>query len=40
MGLDHCIHCSFHVLCPNMLNAYVLCVVCNYIHGKMYMEKK
>ena len=39
MGLDHCIHCAFHVLCPNMLHACVLCVVWNYIHGKKYMEK-
>ena len=40
MGLDHCIHCAFHVLCPNMLHACVLCVVWNYIHGKKYMEKE
>ena len=40
MGLDHCIHCAFHVLCPNTLHDCVLCVVWNYIHGKMYMEKK
>ena len=40
MGLDHCIHGAFHVLCPNMLHACVLCVVWNYIHGKMYIEKK
>ena len=39
MCLDHCIHCAFPVLCPNMLHDYVLCVV-NYIHGKIYMEKK
>ena len=40
MGLDHCIHCGFHVLCPNMLHACVLYVVWNYIHGKLYMKKK
>ena len=28
MGLDHCIHCAFHVLCFNMLHDCVLCVVC------------
>ena len=27
MGLDHCIHCTFHVLCPNMLHDCVICVV-------------
>ena len=27
MGLDNCIHCAFHVLCPNMLHDCVLCVV-------------
>ena len=26
-GLDHCIHCAFHVLFPNMLHDCVLCVV-------------
>ena len=30
----------FMFFCPNMLHAYVLCVVWNYIHGKMYKEKK
>ena len=40
MGLDHCIHCGFHVLCPNMLNDCVLYVVWNYIHGKLCMKKK
>ena len=35
MGLDHCIHCTFHVLCPNMLHD---CV--NYIHVEVYMEKE
>ena len=35
MGLDHCIHCAFHVLCSNMLHDYV-----NYMHGKMYMQKE
>ena len=27
MGLDHYIHCAFHVLCPNMLHDCVLYVV-------------
>ena len=27
MDLDHCIHCAFHVLCPNMVHDYVLCVM-------------
>ena len=27
MGLDHCIHCAFHVLCLNMLHDCVLCVM-------------
>ena len=27
MGLDHCIHCAFHVLCFNTLHDCVLCVV-------------
>ena len=39
MGLDHCIHCAFHVLCSNMRHDCVMCYV-NYMHGKMYMEKK
>ena len=39
MGLDHCIHRAFHVLCPNMLHDCVMCCV-NYVHGKKYIEKK
>ena len=39
MGLNHCIHCAFRVLCLNMLYDCVLCYA-NYIHGKMYMEKE
>ena len=39
MGLDHCIHFAFHVLCSNMLHDYFFCYV-NYIHGKIYMEKE
>ena len=27
MGLDHCIHGAFHVLCLNMLHGCMLCVV-------------
>ena len=27
MGLDHYIHCAFHVLCSNMLHDCVLCIV-------------
>ena len=39
MGVDHCIHCAFHVLCSNMLHDCVLCCVKD-IHGKVYMEKE
>ena len=27
IGLDHYIHCAFHVLCLNMLHDCVLCVM-------------
>ena len=27
MGLDHCIHYAFHVLCSNTLHEYVICVM-------------
>ena len=31
MGLDHCMHCVFHVALHD-------CVLCDYIHGDMYIE--
>ena len=40
MGLNHCIHCAFHVLCPNMLHACLLCVLWNYKHGKKVYGKR
>ena len=39
MGLNHCIHGAFHVLCFTMLHDYVLCDCVIDIHGVMYMEK-
>ena len=39
MGLDHCIHGAFHVLCFTMLLDYVLCDCVIDIHGVMYMDK-
>ena len=39
MGLDHCIHGAFHVLCFTMLHDYVQCNCVIDIHGVMYMEK-
>ena len=37
MGLDHCIHCVFHVWC---LICYMIVCCVNNIHGKVYMEKR
>ena len=36
MGLDHCIHCAFHVW--RLICYMVVCCV-NNLHGKVYMEK-
>ena len=36
MGLDHCIHCVFHVYLTWMITLFCM----NYIHGKLYIGKE
>ena len=39
MGLDHCIHGAFHVLCFTMLHDYVICDCMIDMPSVKYMEK-